>query len=145
MNLQSKDTKALQNAARQGLDWVKEAIPEASVQARPGTEMSEPELRLTPNDRNILEQGWNRRDLGRVVRTMGDGLYVGEYFNGSKRLNMILRADGWDDPDNLGDVPVVTGRGSITQLSELVDISRTVGPSNLTRIDGNRTISSINT
>jgi multidrug efflux pump subunit AcrB len=71
---------------------------------------------------------------------MGDGLFVGEYFNGSKRLNMILRAQGWDDPDNLGDVPVVTGTGSITQLSELVDIQRTVGPSRLTRIDGNRTI-----
>lgn len=141
MNLQSKNTKALQNAARQGVEWVKEAIPDVSVQANPGTEDAEPELRLTPNDRNILEQGWNRRDLGSVVRTMGDGLYVGEYFNGSKRLNMILRADGWDDPDNLADVPIVNGNGAITQLSTLVDITRTVGPSNLTRLDGNRTIS----
>lgn len=140
VHLQSKDTRALQNTARQGIEWVKAAIPGARVQANPGTEMAEPELRLTPNDRSILEQGWNRRDIGRVVRTMGDGLFVGEYFNGSKRLNMILRAEGWDDPDNLGDVPVVTGTGSITQLSELVDIQRTVGPSRLTRIDGNRTI-----
>ncbi len=141
MNLQSKDTKALQNAAKQGIEWVKEAIPDARVRANPGTENSEPELSLTPNDRNILEQGWNRRDLGRVVRTLGDGLYVGEYFNGSKRLNMILRSQDWADPDSLADVPVVTGNGSITQLAELVDIKRTVGPSNLTRLDGNRTIS----
>ena len=141
MNLQSKDTKALQRAARQGIEWVKAAIPEARVQANPSTEDAEPELRLTPNDRNILEQGWDRRSLGQVVRTLGDGLYVGEYFNGSKRLNMILRSEGWDDPDNLADVPVVTGSGSITQLSELVDITRTVGPSRLTRVDGNRTIS----
>lgn len=141
MNLQSKDTQALQSAARQGIEWVKAAIPEVRVQARPSTEDSEPELRLTPNDRNILEQGWDRRNLGQVVRTLGDGLYVGEYFNGSKRLNMILRSEGWDDPDNLADVPVVTGHGSITQLSELVDITRTVGPSRLTRVDGNRTIS----
>jgi len=141
MNLQSKDTNALKQAARLGVNWVREAIPDVRVQANPSTEDSEPELRLTPNDRNILEQGWNRRDLGRVVRTMGDGLYVGEYFNGSKRLNMILRSDGWDDPDTLADVPVVTGNGSITQLSELVDITRTVGPSRLTRLDGNRTIS----
>lgn len=141
MNLQSKDTRALQEAAKQGIDWVKEAIPDVRVRANPGTENAEPELRLIPNDRNILEQGWNRRDLGRVVRTLGDGLYVGEYFNGSKRLNMILRSEDWDTPDALADVPVVTGNGSITQLSELVDISRTVGPSNLTRLNGNRTIS----
>ena len=141
MNLQSKDTEALQAAAKQGLNWVKSAIEGVRVQARPSTENSEPELRLTPNDRNILEQGWNRRDLGRVVRTMGDGLYVGEYFNGSKRLNMILRAQAWHDPDSLADVPVVTGNGAITQLSSLVDIKRTVGPANITRVNGNRTVS----
>ena len=141
LHLQSKDSDALKEAARQGLAWVKEAIPDVSVRANPGLELSNPELSIIPNDRQILEQGWNRRDVGRVIRTMGDGLYVGEYFNGSKRLDMILRAEGWDDPDNLGDVPVVTGNSSITQLSELVDIERTVGPSRLTRIDGNRTIS----
>jgi len=140
LHLQSKDSKALQEMARQGMDWVKEAIEGANVNANPGLAMSEPEINLSPNDRNILEQGWNRRDVGRVVRTLGDGLYVGEYFNGSKRLNMILRAEGWNDPDNLGDVPVVTGNGNVTQLSSLVNIQRTVGPSRLTRIDGQRTI-----
>ncbi len=141
VHLQSKDTKALQEVARQGMAWVEEAIEGANVNVNPGLSMSEPEINLSPNDRSILEQGWNRRDVGRVVRTLGDGLYVGEYFNGSKRLNMILRADGWDDPDNLGDVPVVTGNGSVTQLANLVDIQRTVGPSRLIRIDGQRTIS----
>ncbi|MBU2968690.1 efflux RND transporter permease subunit [Pseudoalteromonas sp. C2R02] len=141
MHLQSKDSNALQQVAKQTLEWVKDAIPDVSARANPGLEMAEPEIRLTPNDRNILEQGWDRRDVGRVVRTLGDGLYVGEYFNGTKRLNMILRADGWSDPDSLGEVPIVTGNGAINQLSELVTIDRTAGPSRLTRIDGNRTIS----
>lgn len=141
MHLQSKDNNVLQQVAKQTLQWVKDAIPDVSARANPGLEMAEPEIRLTPNDRNILEQGWDRRDVGRVVRTLGDGLYVGEYFNGTKRLNMILRADGWSDPDSLGEVPIVTGNGAINQLSELVTIDRTAGPSRLTRIDGNRTIS----
>ena len=141
IHLQSKDTKALQEVARQGINFVTQAIPDANVNANPGLEMTEPELRLIPNDRNILELGWNRRDLGRVVRTLGDGLFVGEYFNGNKRLDMILRADGWNSPDNLADVPLVTGNDQLTQLSNLVEIKRTVGPSRLTRIDGNRTIS----
>ncbi len=141
IHLQSKDTKALQDVARQGITLVTQAIPDANVNANPGLEMTEPELRLIPNDRNILELGWNRRDLGRVVRTLGDGLFVGEYFNGNKRLDMILRAEGWNSPDNLADVPLVTGNDQLTQLSNLVEIKRTVGPSRLTRIDGNRTIS----
>ncbi|WNC71260.1 efflux RND transporter permease subunit [Thalassotalea psychrophila] len=140
IHLQTRDTQALQSAARQGIEWVNDAIEGANVRANPSPEMSAPELRLTPKDRNILEQGWSRRDVGRVVRTLGDGVYAGEYFNGSKRLNIIVRSEGWDDPDNLGDVPVVTGNGNITQLAELVTIKRTVGPSRLTRIDGNRTI-----
>ncbi|WNC69581.1 efflux RND transporter permease subunit [Thalassotalea nanhaiensis] len=140
IHLQSRDTQALQSAARQGIEWVNNAIEGANVRANPSPEMAAPELRLMPKDRNILEQGWSRRDVGRVIRTLGDGVYAGEYFNGSKRMNIIVRSEGWDDPDNLGDVPVVTGAGNITQLSELVTIQRTVGPSRLTRIDGNRTI-----
>ena len=90
IHLQSKDTAGLQEAAKQGIDWIKEAIDEVNVNANPGLSMSEPEISLSPNDRAILEQGWTRQDVGSVVRTLGDGLYVGEYFNGSKRLNMIL-------------------------------------------------------
>ena len=138
--LQSSDNESLMQVAAQGIEWVKESIPGASVNANPGLEVAEPELRLLPRDREILEQGWTRREIGTVVRTLGDGMYVGEHFNGSKRMNIILRAEGWNDPDNLGDVPVVTANGNITQLRELVDINRTVGPTRLARIDGHRTI-----
>jgi len=138
--LQSKDNETLLEVAAKGIDWVKEAIPGANVNANPGLEVAEPELRLMPNDRAILEQGWSRRELGTIVRTLGDGMWVGEHFNGTKRMNIILRANGWDDPDNLGDVPIVTGNGNVTQLRELVAINRTVGPSRLARVDGNRTI-----
>ncbi|WP_448564033.1 efflux RND transporter permease subunit [Thalassotalea ganghwensis] len=141
IQLQSKDTIALQSAARDGVLWVQEAIEGVRVNANPAPEMAEPELRLIPNDRNMLEQGWNRRDLGRTIRTLGDGLFVGEYFNGTKRLNVILRSNDWQNPDSLADVPLVSNRGTITPLSELVEINRTVGPSRLNRIDGNRTIS----
>ena len=74
------------------------------------------------------------------MRALGDGMYVGEHFDGSKRMNIILRAEGWQDPDNLGDIPVLTGTGNITQLRELVEINRTVGPARLSRVDGKRTV-----
>lgn len=140
IQLQSKDNEAILKLAAEGMDWVKEAIPGASVNANPGLEISEPELSLSPNDQRILEQGWTRRDLGTIIRTLGDGVFVGEHFDGNKRMNIILRADGWDDPDNLGDIPLLTNQGNVTQLSQLVNINRTVGPSRLTRINGQRTI-----
>ncbi|WP_444995839.1 efflux RND transporter permease subunit [Aliikangiella sp. IMCC44359] len=140
IHLQSKDNEALLKLAAKGMAWIQSAIPNASVRANPGLEVAEPELRLEPNDRSILEQGWTRRELGTIVRTLGDGLFVGEHFNGNKRMNIILRAQGWENPDQLGDVPIVTAQGNITQLRELVNISRQVGPSRLTRVDGQRTI-----
>lgn len=140
IQLQSKDNAALLAVAADGMEWIQQAIPGASVNANPGLEISEPELRLVPNDQRILEQGWTRRQLGTIVRTLGDGVYVGEHFNGNKRMNIILRAEGWNGPDNLADVPLVTNQGNVTQLGELVNINRTVGPSRLTRVNGQRTI-----
>ena len=69
------------------------------------------------------------------------GLYVGEYFNGEKRMNIILRSRPWESPEELASLPLATPEGGIIPLSSLVDIRRTVGPSQLRRIDSRRTIS----
>jgi multidrug efflux pump subunit AcrB len=141
IHLQSRDRDALARAAALGEELLGKALPGANVQVNPGLELAEPELQLSPDDRRIAEVGWARRDLGVLVRAMGDGLYVGEHFDGEKRMNIILRASPWDSPEQLASVPVVTPSGSVVPLAELVDIKRTVGPSQLSRIDGRRTIS----
>ena len=141
LHLQSRDTQALLAAARHGMDRIQQVIDGAMVQPQPGLELAEPELRLSPNDRLINEQGWSRRDLGTIVRALGDGVYVGEYFDGAQRQDMIFRSDQGFDPDSLGDVPLYTPAGNVLPLRALVDIERTVGPTRLQRIDRNRTIS----
>ena len=140
MHLQSSEVENLLETARFGMERVQEAIPEAQVQAWPGTEMAEPELRLHPDDRRILEVGWTRARVAGIVRAMGDGLFVGEHFDGEKRMDIILRADGWSNPEELAGIPVSTPAGGVVQIGELVDIERTVGPSRLHRIDRRRTV-----
>ena len=140
IHLQSKDEEQLLETAAKGIEWVRSAIPGATVNANPGLQIAEPELRLRPKDQAIVEHGWSRREIGTIVRTLGDGQFVGQHFDGDKRMNIILRANKWDAPDQLADTPLLTNQGSVTQLRELVDISRTVGPSRITRIDGQRTI-----
>jgi len=71
---------------------------------------------------------------------MGDGLYVGEHFDGEKRIDIILRAMPWDSPEELASMPIATPAGTLVPLSELVEIKRTVGPSQLRRIDSRRTV-----
>lgn len=141
LHLQSRDREALVRAATLGEELLREALSETHIQVRPNLQQSEPELQLIPNDRKIAEAGWARRDLGTLVRAMGDGLYVGEYFDGEKRMNIIMRSRPWDSPEELGSTPVATPNGDLVPLAELVDIQRTVGPSQLRRIDSRRTIS----
>lgn len=140
LNLQSHDSEALLVAARHGVERIKQVIDGANVQPQPGLELAEPQLRLTPNDRKINEQGWSRRELGTIVRALGDGMYVGEYFDGAQRKDMIVRSGQSLDPETLGDAALYTPAGNVVPLRELVDIEQTVGPTRLLRVDRSRTV-----
>jgi multidrug efflux pump subunit AcrB len=140
VRLQSADFEALLATARAAEDVIREKMPGAQVQTFQDLELSEPELRLVPDDRRISESGWTRADVATVVRALGDGIWVGEHFDGERRLDMILRAEGWDSPDALAAVPVATPNGGVVRLGELVSIEPTVASTGLRRVDGRRTI-----
>ncbi len=140
VRLQSADFDALLATARAAEDVIREKMPGAQVQTFQDLELSEPELRLVPDDRRISESGWTRANVATVVRALGDGIWVGEHFDGERRLDMILRAGGWDSPDALAAVPVATPTGGVVRLGELVAIEPTVASTGLRRVDGRRTI-----
>ncbi|HEX6637979.1 MAG TPA: efflux RND transporter permease subunit, partial [Steroidobacteraceae bacterium] len=138
--LQATDFDQLLAAARAAEKLIVEKMPGAQVQAFQDLEMANPELRLNPDDRRLNEVGWTRGDIGTVVRALGDGMFVGEYFDGERRLDMILRASQWDSPEQLASTPVATPAGSVLPLGELVEVQSTVGAGGLRRVDGHRTI-----
>lgn len=140
IHLQSKNRAALAKAAAIGEKKLKEVLNLQNVQISPNLEQAEPELQLVPKDRKIAEAGWSRDGVAQLVRSLGNGLYIGEHFNGEKRLDIILKSKTWNSPDQLANIPLATPNGSVMALSELVDIKRTVGPSQLRRIDRRRTI-----
>jgi len=75
-----------------------------------------------------------------MVRALGDGLYLGEHFDGEKRKNIILRAQEWSSPEALSSMPLADSNGSIVPLARLANVQRTVGPSELRRVDRRRTV-----
>ncbi|MEM9057486.1 MAG: efflux RND transporter permease subunit, partial [Pseudomonadota bacterium] len=139
VQLQSADTGALMEVARSGMGLIAEKLPGAQVQPWPGTEMAEPELRLIPDDQRINEAGWNRETVSNVVRSLGDGIWIGEHFDGETRMDIILRSAEWDNPEELANVPLMTPNG-VFPLSELVDVQRTVGPAQIVRVDRRQTV-----
>jgi multidrug efflux pump subunit AcrB len=140
LRLQSSDVEAMLAVSRSAMDVIAAAMPSAQVQPFQGLELAEPELRITPDDRRLNEVGWDRATAGRVVRSMGDGLWIGEHFDGEIRMDVILRADGWITPEDLESVPLATASGAIVPLGELMQVDSTVGPGGIRRVDGRRTI-----
>ena len=140
VNLQSANPDALALAAQDGMRLLRERFPTANINANPSPQATQPSYAIRPDDRRIQEVGWSRAGVASVVSMLGDGLFVGEYFDGDSRLNMILRTEGWDSFQELEGVPVVTPSGAVLPLGDLVDVEETLAPSGLQRVDRRRTI-----
>ena len=140
VNIQGRNIDALIESAITGFVTIPEKLPGARVRPRPGLELAEPELQFIPQDSRIREAGWNRDSLASVSRILGDGMQVGEYFDGEERLDIIVRTPDWHTPEQLEAIPLHTPDAGIIPFGELVDIERTAGPNTIRRLDRRRTI-----
>ncbi|TQV88853.1 efflux RND transporter permease subunit [Aliikangiella coralliicola] len=143
LDIQGPNIEALMDTASVGLKLINEAMPGTSAQPVPGLALAEPELRLIPDDRRITQAGLDRRAVANAVRAFTGGLFVSEYFDGNDRMNVILRGTEWNTPDELAALPIFTPLAGIQTVGELAEIQRTVGPTQLRRVDGKRTVSII--
>ncbi len=140
VDLQGGDYEKLLDVGKAAFGKISQLIPQAQIRPSPSLEYGEPELRLKPKDRALAEAGWTRAQLSGIVRALGNGNFVGEYFNGSRRYNVILRNDQWMTPEEFSQVPLYTASGEILALGDLTEIQRTAGPSQIQRLDRLRTL-----
>ena len=140
VDLQGGDFESLLEVGKAAMGKISQLLPKAQIRPSPSLEYGEPELRLKPNDRALAEAGWSREQLSGIIRSLGNGNFVGEYFNGSKRFNVILRSDAWLTPEELQNVPLYTASNEILALGDLAEITRTAGPSQIRRLDRLRTL-----
>ena len=139
MLIQSRDDAARIALGRRALALVNEYLPAAQARPDPPLDQSDPELRLIPNDQAIAEAGLSRISLAAIVRAFGNGLYIGEYYDGDERMDVILDAGHWVTPEDLAAAPVATPSGRVFQLGQLVDVVETVGTSTVNHVSGTRT------
>jgi multidrug efflux pump subunit AcrB len=140
IHVQSTDTAALNAAAEHGRQLLEQTFAGANVQSFPNADVQALELRAEPNDRRIAEVGWDRASLGVIVRTLGDGAWLGEYFDGQTRLPVILRANIGERPEDLSQAPLVTPSGEVVALGELVSLQTTLASEQIRRVDHQRTV-----
>lgn len=141
IDLQAADVGDLLGAGQMAFGLIQQKMPGATIRPQPGLELAEPELRLKPDDRRIAEMGWTRGEVATLVRAFGNGAYLGDYFDGDRRLDVILRGTEWATPEELMSLPLATPSGRIATLGELVELERTAGPNQIRRVDRRRTLS----
>jgi multidrug efflux pump subunit AcrB len=140
IHLQSEDSATLNRVAIEGRALLEKVFPGAAVQSFPNPEDLSLELQAVPDDRRIAEVGWDRATLGTVVRTVGEGAWLGEYFDGKARLPIILRSSGGTTPEDLSNAPLMTPSGLIVRLGDLVQLSTVPGPPAIRRLNHRRTV-----
>ena len=140
LNIQSRDKEAMLVAAQVGMGLVGQHLPGAQARPIPGVDLAEPELRFIPDERRITEAGLTRRQMSTVMRALGDGVFVGDYFDGDRRLDIVLRAPEWTSPEQLASTPIATPAGGIQPIGQLVRMERTAGPNQVRRVDRRRAI-----
>jgi multidrug efflux pump subunit AcrB len=140
INVQSADADARARAVLAGMAILRERFPGVNINANPPPQANQPRLTMVPNDRRIQEAGWARRNVAGMISILGDGQFIGEYFDGDSRMNMILRSEGWETPDELEGLPIATPSGAVVPLGDLVDIREEVGIGAIQRLNRRRTI-----
>jgi len=140
INLQGRSLGTVLLAAQAAFGATMQAIPGANVRPFPALELAEPELRLVPNERRIREAGWNRVIMAQVTQALGEGLFVGDYFDGEERRDIIVRVQPWETPEQLDAIPLATPTGGVLPVGELVKVVRTAGPSEIRRLDRRRSV-----
>ncbi|MDA0979049.1 MAG: efflux RND transporter permease subunit, partial [Proteobacteria bacterium] len=108
VDIQGKDLDALLAAARKGQEVISQFWEGTNVFANGGLNLSEPELRFVPDDRRINSAGIDRSTLGSAIRAYTGGLFAGEYFDGNERMDMIVRTEKWQSPEQLLALPITT-------------------------------------
>lgn len=139
IHLQHGDGDALAAAAEAGRQALSMHFPGANVQAWPNADAGTPELRVAPDDRRLAEAGWQRSELATVVRALGDGQWLGEYFDGDRRLAILLRGARQDGLP-LEAAPLATPAAGVLALGELAHVDTVLAPNQLRRIDRRRTV-----
>lgn len=140
IDIRGADLETLMAIGTVGMKKVKTLWEDVSAWAQPALAMNQPELRILPDDKRLGQAGIDRATLADTVRALTDGLYAGEHFDGNRRYDLIVHGPGWSTPEDLASTPIATPMAGVQTIGELARIEYTVGPVQLQRVDGLRTV-----
>ena len=143
MRLASVDMEGLKPVVAKAMQLIPQRMPGASAQPNPDPFAEANELRFSPNDVRLAEVGWTRTDLTRVIMELGQGVWLGEYFTGRERVDIYLKTERFETPEEMAALPIATPAGGLVPLGDLASIAVVPTPDQITRINRARVYSVI--
>jgi len=119
------------------------ALPGSQIRPIPSLDLGAPELSVIPRRETASALGISPSEIGAMVDALVDGRFVGEFSPaGKSQLDVVLVAGdgGATNPAEIAATPVATASGSVVPLAALADVSETLGPSVISRIERHRAV-----
>ncbi len=105
------------------------------VQARPvpSLDLSSPEIHISPKLLQAAEMQVSSSELGFTIDALVDGAYVGDYYLGGKKIDLVVRGEDryTQETHKIGAVPIATPLGQLIPLNALADVKMSSGPEQL--------------
>ncbi len=139
MHVRGRDLSTLRDTADALETSLNKRFPGARVQQIPNAGNAGQEIAVMPNDAALAERGVTRAWLADALRVLGDGRFIGEYFDGERRVPMRVAAPAFSDLDTLAAAPLATPMGTAA-LGELASIERQRMPAELRRVNFSRAV-----
>ncbi len=138
MELTSTDLNAVKQAAMAGMGMVMQQIPGATANPIPDPFADSTELRFSPKDVRLAEVGWTRQDLAIAILQLGQGAWIGEYFDGKEKLDIFVKMKRFATPEEMSAIPISTPLAGVIPIGELANIAQVPAPSAIVRFERKR-------
>jgi HAE1 family hydrophobic/amphiphilic exporter-1 len=104
--------------------------------------LGRPELRVFPDREKAAALGVDARTLASTIQAMIGGLDVANFKEGGHRYDIRVRLDEKDrnEPSAIERLYARTRPGDVVELRNLVQITKTAAPSEITRVDRQRSV-----
>ncbi len=145
VDISGPDLEKNLSVALQAVGHVKRVFPDSEghqMRPRPGLELGSPEVRVIPDRIRLADNGISAREMADTVDAFNDGLRVAEITVDGKRIDLILTGPykNVKETQGISSLPVVTESGRIISVGELADVTVTSGPTEIRRLEGERSI-----
>ncbi|MEM7123255.1 MAG: efflux RND transporter permease subunit [Pseudomonadota bacterium] len=145
LNISGPELEPIYQVALQAYGLVAMNLPEEAgnqIRPRPGLENGSPEVRVFPNRVKLADNDVTARELAMGIDAFNSGIRVDEISVDGKEIDLMLTGpdDHIDETQGIGELPIVTRSGVILPVSSLTDIEVTSGPTQIRRLERERTV-----